>query len=188
MDRHVTWHAVVATLYQKIAHKYIHENSRNICMLVETSKKRTLENIFFFLVSNHFLSMRQRTFLARLIGVSGHRCECVTPSSPALNSESFLSRTSLFGVFGTTPFPQTYVDVDRAPTPTTRMSLAISLGPWPQHGRDQVYLHGWAYIYTTRVTVVFTSTSPGARSFCSGVESATNCKYLIEIIDFWRRI
>jgi hypothetical protein len=36
-------------LYQKIADKYIHENSRNICMLVETSKKRTLENIFSFL-------------------------------------------------------------------------------------------------------------------------------------------
>jgi hypothetical protein len=59
-----------------------------------------------------FLSMRQQTFLARLIGVSGHRCECVTPSSPAPNSESFLSHTSLFGVFEMTPSPQTYVDVD----------------------------------------------------------------------------
>ena len=115
---------------------------------------------------------------------SSHRCFW----SQVWVCDSFLSRTSLFGLFGTTPSPQTYVDVDRAPTPTTGMSLAIASGPWPPHGREQVYLHGWAYIYTTRVTVVFTSTSPGARSFCSGVESATNCKYLVEIIDFWRRI
>jgi hypothetical protein len=95
-----------------------------------------------------FLSMRQRTFLARLIGVSGHRCECVTPSSPALNSESFLSRTSLFGVFGTTPFPQTYVDVDRAPTPTTGMSLAIASRPWPPHGRDRsTFMGEHTYVY-----------------------------------------
>jgi hypothetical protein len=95
-----------------------------------------------------FLSMRQRTFLARLIGVSGHRCECVTPSSLAPNSEFFLSHTSLFGVFGMMPSPQTYVDVDRAPTPTTGMSLAIALGPWPPYGRDKsTFMGEHTYIY-----------------------------------------
>jgi hypothetical protein len=99
-------------------------------------QKKDIGKYFFFLVSNHFLSMRQRTFLARLIGVSGHTG--VTPSLPHLTPMT----PSLFGLFGTTPSPQTYVDVDRAPTPTTGMSLAIASGLWPPHGREQVYLHG----------------------------------------------
>jgi hypothetical protein len=48
-------------------------------MLVETSKKGHWKIFFFFRVSNHFLSLRQQTFLACLIGVSGHTG--VTPSS-----------------------------------------------------------------------------------------------------------
>jgi hypothetical protein len=114
----------------------------------------------------------------------------VGPKTPTPSSLPHLTPIipSLFGLSGMTPSPQTYVDVDRAPTPTMGMSLAIASGPWPPHGREQVYLHGWAYIYTTRVTVVFTGISTGARSFCSGVESATNCKYLVSIIDFWQWI
>jgi hypothetical protein len=106
-------------------------------MLVETSKKRTLENIFFLSCLQPLLVL-ETTNLSSL----SHRCfwshRCDSFLSPAPNSDD----PSLFGLFGTTPSPQTYVDVDRAPTPTTGMSLAIASGPWPPHGREQVYLHG----------------------------------------------
>ena len=40
------------------------------------------------------------------------------------------------------------------------------------------------YIYTIRVTFVFTGTSPDARLPCSEAESATDCNYLVEITNF----
>jgi hypothetical protein len=123
--------------------------------------------------------MRHRTFLARLIGVSGHRCECVTPSSPAPPSLVSSGRR----------YPLKHMWMWIEPLPRQQEC------PWPLRrdlGRHmgETGLPSWVsiHIYTSRVTAVFTSTSPGARSFCSGVEPATNCKYLVEIIDFWWRI
>jgi hypothetical protein len=89
--------------------------------------------IFFFLV-------HETTNLSS----SSHRCFW----SHVWMCDSFLSHTSLFGVFGMTPSPQTYVDVDRAPTPTTGMSLAIASGPWPPHGWDRsTFIGEHTYIY-----------------------------------------
>jgi hypothetical protein len=108
-------------------------SSSNLKKNIHLSVMKIPVFIFFFLV-------HETTNLSS----SSHRCFW----SHVWMCDSFLSHTSLFGVFGTTPSPQTYVDVDRAPTPTTGMSLAIASGPWPPHGWDRsTFIGEHTYIY-----------------------------------------